>query len=490
MKRIVGLLVLLVVIVFASYFITGLVTENTFKKNLGTFNQASLLSVELTEYHRGLLNSHAQLTWRMKTPEKIIQQEDGRSLIIPPKSYIFDMPLTIAHGPVIFEHGQVRFGLGMLHGELALPEAYLKEFYEHFTSNSTQPRLMIHAFVTYAKKTKLELELPAFNLWSKDEEKESKSKKIEWLGMRNTVVFSPERSRMQGKIALDGLRMLGEQLELMFDKVICSYDMYQNKNGLYLGKARVSFPVINFANQKSMTTLQLNQVDFSSKSDVDNDRFASYVHAAFESLIMDHKSYGPAELEMSTQNLNAEILANLNSRATQLQHAGMNRAEAQQALLSLLPDVLKLLSQGAIFEISQFKFGLPDGMIAGSVHLAFPENKADAPLQLLSSIHGAGQLKMPAAYMKSLFVRSYKKQLHKASKHADAPVINESDKALDSAPANLDQQAVHQADQTLADLIQAGALQVNERDYVIDLKLSDGRLLVNGHPFHSGMLTF
>jgi len=484
MKRIVGMLVLLVVIVFASYFITGLVTENTLKKNLGTFNQTSLLSVELTEYHRGLLSSDAQLTWHMKTPEKIVQQEDGRSLIIPPKSYVFDMPLTIWHGPVIFQKGHVRLRLAMADGELVLPEDYLKEFQEHFTSNSTQPRLMLHALVTYVNKTKLELELPGFKLFSKEAENTSHIKQVKWLGMHSTVVFTPRHTRMQGEINVDGLQMAGEQLQLMFEKLTSSYDMYQNKHGLYLGEASLHIPVLNFTNQ-DVATLQLKQVDFSSNSDVEHERFASNMHVAFESLVIDQKKYGPAELNLSVQNLDAEVLANLNNQAHQLQQAGMNRAGAQQALLSLLPEVLKLLSQGAIFEISQFEFGLPDGMIHASLRLAFPETKADATLQLLSSIDGAGQFTIPAAYVKSLFVRSYKKKLHKALQHADAPVITDI-----TEPVNLDQQAVQQAAQKMADLIQAGALQSKERDYVLDLKLSDGRLLVNGHPFHSGMLNF
>lgn len=404
MKRIVGMLVLLVVIVFASYFITGLVTEHTLKKNLGTFNQASLLSVELTEYHRGLLRSEAQLTWCMKTPEKIIQQEDGRSIIVPPKRYVFDMPLTIWHGPIILQNGHVRLGLGMANGELVLPKAYLKEFYEHFTSNTTQPRLMLHAFVTYANKTKLELELPAFKLITKASGNTSHIKHVEWLGMQSSVVFSPERTRMQGEITADGLRMAGEQLQLMFEKLTSSYDIYQDKQGLYLGEATLHIPVLNFTNQ-DVATLELKQVDFSSASDVSDNRFASSMHAAFESLIIDQKTYGPAALDMSTQNLDAEVLANLNGRAYQLQHAGLSRAEAQQAFLSLLPDVPSLLSQGAIFEISQFKFGLPDGMIDGSLRLAFPETKAEAVLQLLPSIEGLAQLKMPAVYVKSLFVK-------------------------------------------------------------------------------------
>ncbi|MDF1684684.1 MAG: YdgA family protein [Legionellaceae bacterium] len=483
MKRIIGVLVLLLVIVLSGYFITGLVTENTLKKNVSTFNQANLLSVELTEYHRGLLKSEAELSWRMQTPEKIIHQEDGRSLVVPPKSYIFDMPFTIYHGPIIFEHGHIHLGLGMAHGELSLPETYLNEFDKTFASNSTQPHLMLNAFVTYLNKTQLEVDVPAFKLLSKDDQNH-----VEWLGMNSSFVFSPKRARMQGDVAVDGLHLMGEQLQLIFEKLTSSYDMYRAENGLYLGDARVHLPILQLSN-KDNGTLKIKQLDVSSNSEVDRELFASQLHVSFETLIMHDKTYGPAELDMSTQNLDEEVLANLNNQAHQLQQAGVNRSQAQQALLSLLPDVPKLLSQGAVFEMSKLKIKLPDGLMDASLRIAFPETEADAPLQILPNVEGAGQLKMPAAFVKSLFVRSYKQKLLMASINADSPVTEKPDEAY-TAPVNLDQQAIHQADQKLADLIRAGAFQAKERDYVLDLKLSAGRLLVNGHPFNSGMLNF
>ena len=485
MKRIVSLLVLLAVIVLGGYFSTGLVTERTLKKNLSTLNQANLISVDLIQYHRGLLKSKADLVWRMQTPEKIVHQDDGRSLVVPPKNYTFDMPLTIYHGPVIFKRGQVRFGLGMAHGELLLPEAYANEFSETFTSNSTQPKLMIDAFVTYLNKTRLHVNLSAFQLFSKTDQSQ-----IEWLGMKSALVFSPEHARLQGDVTLDGMRLIGEELHLILDKVTSAYDIHKTAQGLFLGEVSFQLPMFQFTD-KNNTELKLKQLDINSSSDVDEDRFTSSLHVAFETLLMHEKTYGPAEIDMSAKNLDAEVLANLNSRANQLQRSGVNRSEAQQALLSLLPDVPKLLSKGAVFEISKLRVGLPEGLLNGSVRLAFPKTKTDTPLQLLPNVEGEGQLNIPASFVKSLLARSYKQKLLTASAHVHAEsTVTEEPAETQVATVDLDQQATHQADQKLADLIQAGALQAKGTDYVLELKLSAGRLLVNGHPFHSGMLNF
>jgi len=484
MKRILSVLVLLVVIVLGAYFSTGLVTERTLKKNLSTLNQANVLSIDLAGYHRGLFKSEAELAWQMQTPEKIIKKDDGRSVVIPPKNYTFEMPLTIYHGPMILKHGHVRLGLGMAHGELALADVYGKEFSETFTPDSIQPKLMLDAFVTYLNKTQLEVELPAFKLSFKEDHN-----RIEWLGLNSTFLFSPERARLQGDVALDGLHLIGEKVNLMLDKTTTSYDIYKATNGLILGEATFQLPMFQFTDENK-TSIELKQVEMKSNSDVNHDRFASLFHVAFTALTMNGKAYGPAELDASAKNLDAEVLANLNGRANQLQHVGIKRGEAQQALLSLLPDVPKLLSKGAIFEISKLRIGLPEGMMHGFLRIAFPETKTNAALQLLPSVEGEGQLNVPASFVKSLLIRSVKqKLLASTAVDAVAPVTAQSTE-IQTVAVDLDQQATHQADQKLADLIQAGALQAKGSDYVLEFKLSAGRLLVNGHPFHSGMLNF
>lgn len=485
MKRIVGVLVFLVVIVLSGYFITGLVTEHTLKKNVRALNEAHLLTVELTGYHRGLFKSNAELNWCVQSSATMIHEDEKRRIVTPPKNYVFNVPFTIYHGPFMFDHGHMRMGLGMAHGELSLPEAYVKEFQETFTSHSIQPKLMLHAFITYLNKTQLDVELPAFNLVTKDGHRH-----IEWLGMNSSFVFSPQHARIQGDITVNGVHSLGKKHQLILKKTTSSYDIYKADNGLYLGDAKFYVPMFQLTSKDHHSEFKLKQVDASTTSDVNDGRFASQYHLAFQAAMMNEKTYGPAVLDILTQNLDAEVLANLNRRANQLQHVGVNRTQAQQVLLSFLPDVPELLSKGAIFEISQFKMVLPEGLMNASLHIAFPETKKDSPPQLLPSIEGTGYLRVPAKFLKSLLVRSYKQKLEKASVPAESQVTEEPAETQEAMVINLDQQATNQAEQRLADLIQTGALQAKESDYVLELKLSSGRLLVNGHPFDTRMLNF
>ncbi|MDF1677841.1 MAG: YdgA family protein [Legionellaceae bacterium] len=504
MKKTLGIAVLLVVVVLGGYFSTGLITERTLKKNLKILNQTNGFSVELMAYHRGLFKSTADITWQMQVPEKVVKEANGQSLVVPPKFYSFDMPLIIYHGPVMLENGHVRFGLGAAEGQFSLPEKYAEEFSERFSSKSTKPKLSIKLFVSYFNKTHLEVDLPAFQLLTKNDKSQ-----FEWLGMDSDLSFSPESTRIQGHFNLEGLRVIGEKFRVILNKVKSEYDVHKAKNGLLLGKASLSLPVFQVAD-KTRTELEVKQLELNSKSTLENDLYGSSFHASFASMVSRDDTYGPAELDVAIKKLDAEVLADLNRRANQLQQSGTMGGQAQQLLLSILPDSPKLISKGAVFEISTLKLGLPEGgAIDGAMEIAFPES-VDSPLQILPNIKGTGHLNIPATFLKSVLVRSSKRELLRqheedsAEKTSQAAteksltptVLNaksgatEEQKASPVTLAELNQQAVQHADQKLTDLIQMGALQAKGADYVVELKLSSGRLLVNGHPFHSGMLSF
>jgi uncharacterized protein YdgA (DUF945 family) len=502
MKKIIIIVLVFVVVVLGGYFSTGLITERTLRKNLHTLNQANGFSVDLVGYHRGLFKSTADLTWRMEMPEKIMKKDDGRALVAPPKQYTFDMPLVVYHGPVVFGGGHIRFGLGAAHGQLSLPASYLSEFSNVFTTESTQPQLTIKLFVTYLNKTQFEAEVPAFQLVTKKE-----NSQFEWLGMNSDLRFSPENTRLKGHLILDGLRLTREKFRVVLNKLNSEYNIYKANNGLFLGEAHLNLPVLQVTDKKQ-TAFELKQLDINSKSTLQNDLFGSSFHVVFENLVSRDKNYGPGELDVAINSLNATVLVELNQHINQLHQANTMGGEAQQILLSLLPNLPKLLEKGAVFEVSTLKLALPEGEIDGAIRLAFPQSEGEGPMQVLPKIEGEGHLKMPASFLKTVLIRSFKQQLLRAheehsssssSKHkslapsllnAEPQVAGEKNTAATVTLAELNQQALHQADQKLADLIQVGALQAKGADYVLELKLSSGHLLVNGHPFHSGMLSF
>ncbi|MCH9764211.1 MAG: YdgA family protein [Gammaproteobacteria bacterium] len=506
MKKILLGCFLFFLVVLGGFFVTGLITESTLKKNLVALNEANDFSVDLAHYKRGLFQSTADLKWHVTVSEKITKKENENTLVIPPKAYTFDMPLAIYHGPVMFENGHFRFGLGSAQGNLSLPKAYISDFLDTFASESTQPTLSMKLFVSYLCKTHLELALPPFQLLTKQNHSQ-----FEWLGMSSDVHFSPESTRLKGHFLLDGLRITGDKFRILLNKVSSAYEAHKAKNGLFLGDAKLDVPILQVS-VKKQPEFYLKQLEVSSNNTLENDLFASSFHLAFKTLLSGNETYGPAEFDVGIKKLDANVLAELNQHLNQLHRADTTGGQTQQLLLSLLPQLPKLLGKGAVFEVSAFKLGMPDGTADGSLRIAFPLSKGDGPIQIIPKVIGEGRLQMPASFVKTLLVHSFKQQTIQAHEDALADksdkksynnkkilaastlnakpdVADKTDSAASLTLAALDQQAVQHADQKLADLIRMGVFQPKGGDYVLELKLSSGRLLVNGHPFNTGMLS-
>ena len=62
--------------------------------------------------------------------------------------------------------------------------------------------------------------------------------------------------------------------------------------------------------------------------------------------------------------------------------------------------------------------------------------------------------------------------------------------AKPATPQDIEQKAKIQADEKLAGLVHAGLLVQKGDDYVIEFKLAEGQLSVNGQPYNSAMTKF
>ncbi len=515
MKKIVGSVVTLAALVLGSYYGTGLVTERTLKKNMDRINQSSGLSVEMTSYHRGLFTSKAQLTWQLQTPERLIKTPDGKSTVEPSKTITIDMPIAIYHGPVIIAADGVHFGLGYASSQLTLPEDYKAKFAEYFSSESIIPTLDLNLSVSYLNETHVHVNMPAFRLISKQDKSQ-----FEWLGMTSDHSISPTMSHVDGSLTVNGIRFTKDDRIAVLDKVKLAYDLNQSLAGLYLGKGNIDVPSL-VVTQEGHPRFEVIAFQATSSSDVVDALFGSSFQASFDKVLFHDKTYGPGQLVLSIKNLDAAVLADLNERANQMQQG--TEAERQQAMLTLLPELPKLLGQGAMIELSELHVVMPDGAVDGSLRVTLPKGDAGNPFQLIQKIEGESKVKVPATLLKNLLVHSEKQRLvlqstppeQQASTQQDTPVQaaaptpvappvaapaamplqpqEPSQAIVVSAPVSapdLDQLAVVEADKKIAALLKAGALVEDGGDYVVDVKLTAGRFSVNGHPFNSGMLQF
>lgn len=484
MKKLAGLIIILAVLILGGYYGMGFLTERTIKRNIEVINQTNGLFADIEEYNRGWFTSNAQVRWRLHVPERIVKDANGNSQTIAAQDYQMNMPITICHGPFIVCNNNLRFGVGYAETVFPFPDQYNKQFDEQFTKASIKPQLDLTIFVNYFLRSSIELSVPEFKLVTKDG-----TGTFTWKGLVSDLNMSSSKDQVDGDVVINGMTFTKDDTVATLDKVTTEYDLHQTNAGLYLGDASFNLPSFDITVKKE-TVVSVKDLSMSSNSDIDDNLFSTHFNLGLKTVIANKKTYGPGELEISLRNLDAEILAKINQQATTMQNG--TEAERQQAMMAMLPELPKLFSKGAEFEISKLNFKIPEGSIDGNLLVTLPKGDNANPFELVQKVQGHAKLKVPVALVKQLMQQSVAQQMAKQPDLQQALIqqLQSTNPTLNQAQITNEQLAAMQADKQISTMEQNGLIVLSGSDYVIEVNLEQGKFLVNGKPFDPTMLKF
>ena len=446
-----------------------------------------------------------------------------------------DIPVNIYHGPVMFAPDGVHFGLGYATTSLDLPKELKGQIENTFKQSSSYPKLNLNVLISYLNTSSFIANLPEFQLVAKND-----GGQFNWKGLNSSVTVSSNMDTISGHMDLTGFEVNNKNTDAKLNDLSSEYDIYKGDSGLYLGTASVKLPsfVISKANQM---VFQLSDFAMHSKSDVDDGLFHSTLSLSLDKVVAEGKTYGPGEFKIAIKNLHAQTLAKMNEQMQQIQ--GASDQVKQQAVLSLLPDLPKLLSKGAELNISELNFTMPEGRIEGHLSLNLPEGDGSNPFQMIQQVKGEAMLELPQIILKEALKETAKQQLIQKPSLTDAlaqqmqqqadiqnqsdsdgnskttePLIENADTAQsndntqkstntsgDSSTqeaadtnlvskqmtlAELDQKAESKANEKIQSLITAGTIKREGDKFVVHVKLNGGQLTVNGKPFDSSMIQY
>ncbi len=264
--------------------------------------------------------------------------------------------------------------------------------------------------------------------------------------------------------------------------ITSDFNMEKTPSNLYIGDAHFSFPSLVVVNN-DQKMFELDQFDLSSSCDISDGLFHSTVKTTLDKVLANGVKYGPGEIEISLKNLDAEVLARINNEAQRMQQG--SEAERQQAMLTLLPELPKLFSKGAVFEMPKMFMVMPEGRIEGNFTISLPKGDDANPFQMMQKVTGQGHFKVPAVIVKQIMTQTFRQQL--ANQQVIPP--NPADPNASVAPApDYNMMAMQKTDAQLNAMVQNGVLTLDGQDYVIDFALNQGQLSVNGNPFSPAML--
>ena len=108
---------------------------------------------------------------------------------------------------------------------------------------------------------------------------------------------------------------------------------------------------------------------------------------------------------------------------------------------------------------------------------------------MMQKIHGKSHLKVPAAAVREVLQKSVMQQMAKQPEYQQALTQELTPPGATPAPG-AEQLAAMQADKQLNLLQQNGLVVAQGSDFVLDMTLEQGKLMVNGKPFDASMLKF
>lgn len=493
MKKFTGLVIILAVLILGGYYGMGVLTERTIRKNIEVIDQSNGLYAEIEKYHRGLFSSEAQIKWRLHLPERVVKDANGQAQTLPAQDYNMEMPLTIHHGPVIFAKNHLRFGLGYAEVLFPFPSQYNEQFDAQFKQESVKPQLDLSIFVNYLNESTVDFKVPTFHLVAKDG-----TGRFEWLGMNSSTTMSSGMKKVAGKVVLEGLNATKDDSKVSLSEISSDYDLHETPAGLYLGDANFTLPTFDVF-VKDQKIFAVNDLIIKSDSDIEQHLFNTHCTVTIKSVLANGLNYGPGDLEIALRNLDADVLATINQQTRAMQNG--NDMQRQQAMLALLPELPKLISKGAEFEISKLSLKIPQGQIEGNLYVTVPKGENANPFELIQKIQGKAKLQVPAEAVKGIMKQSLIQQIAKQPDLQQTLTQqlqgNQTGKSSSDAVAQasqpvltVEQLAAMQTDKQLNALQQAGLITVQGTDYIVEVTLDQGKFTVNGKPFDSSMLKF
>lgn len=469
MKKRIVLCGAVIALMLGAYAVMGLVTEMTLKKTVGLLTPSRGVWVEVSSYQRGWFHSKALLVWKITVPKHVITQQDDMVVSVPEKTYAIPMPISIQHGPMMLSSKALRFGFGDASTTLTLPKQYVALFHKTYTDNSIQPTLTLRFFVNFLNQAHVKVSVPAFKLMSKVE-----NEHFDWLGMTSDITFSSRGQRVHGAVHLQGLQGKNQQLGFDLGAIEGHYDLRHTASGLYFGHVKAMASSL-LMNDSQHTVLSIDHVVFDSTSDVVEDLFHSHSNVALKSMKVNDQIYGPWRADFSMKNLDVQALLKLNQALKTLQQT--SQVDRQRLLWTLLPELPGLLNKGAQFDVSHLNLILPEGRVEGSMQWLFPRETMSNPFQFYKKMTGTLHLTLGTEVLKSWLYTTSLRSLTASTSATET-----------QNPLWIKAQATLKASNKLANWRHQGVFIETDHTETIDLKLKDGHLLVNNHPFHASML--
>jgi uncharacterized protein YdgA (DUF945 family) len=520
-KVLLGLLVIVIVGVLGSYYYVGMLAETDVKEGVSEINvalqeqakQGTDVKLSIKNYSRGLFSSSADLMVSMSVN---VPRTTGRPAMRMP-SLSYPIKLSIKHGPFIFS--QQTLGVAYATASVEVPDKMKGMAKMFLNDGSTMPRLLMNWHLNFNESNKLVITVPKFKMVAR-----KNRGSIEWKGLESQFNFTDKGKNINGYTLVKGIDFVSQKGNVSLGQLRVDYRMHYSPYRIWLGDASFNLPSLDVTSHDK-TIIALTNLMMKSDAKVTNELLNMGMMTSLTKCVVMGATYGPGEFDMVFTGFHAKTFADLQAKMQAINNPAYPPSQKQQMFMALMPDLVKLISNGAAIEIRKMNMKLPEGQILANAKLTVPKDiQVKDPLQFVSQLNIVAHLSLPKSILKLMLVKQAenkieeKQQALKIEQHIKGaaqanPVPPNTDEENNTADASqntnttgsettADSSGMNQIDvdntvltaqqvtmlaeqqgmKQLAKLIQHQLLREEGNNYVIDLSFSKGQLIVNGKP--------
>ena len=326
-----------------------------------------------------------------------------------------------------------------------------------------------------------------------------------WKGMNLTYNLSKALDNVQGSAVINGLDFSSPFGKAAVSKISMASNMSASDYGLWVGNGSFNIPSIAVS-ARGNSVFDLSKFKMDSSADIKNGLLNVGMNLSLESIVSMGQSFGPANIEFATKNLDAKPLVEAQNILQQLKEAkSLPKAKVDELTGQL--DLLfpQVVSKGAELSLTNANFKVPQGLISAALNVKVPAGiKAVKSMDLVNYVVAKGELSVPMVLVEkqlmqqaSRKIRAEQRQLYKKDNQAQkqaltleqtTAMIGNVEPAKRLSRSEIRMLAKEKVAHQLNKLVEKQLLIKKDNVYVLKFTFDKGHLSINGTAFTPDML--
>ncbi len=398
MKKLIGFLAIVVMVLITPYFI-GQNVETKVRAIYSQLDQNPGFDIVISDYHRGWFSSTAKATLTVPIVE------DGSSLM---PSLTFTIKQTMQHGPVLLQTAGLGFGLTDINYDISLPSELSQQMPNEIAT--IKDALHINARMAFNGDLHTKTRLNDFQLAIDNSQVNVKSANFD-----STIT-------MAGEITVDGswqgLTIVEDEqtvVEIAGMSINSKQQLIRGElfspMALSIGDMKVTIASFKVNGPTPGNNFVVNNINMSGAVQEHNQLLAIDMQFNAENISAAGQDYTDFNYHAVLDNLDIEVFQQIQTTLLKLQQLSeQQQMVAMMDLQALLP---KLLDKGPTLKIEQLGVNTSDGAIKTKMTVMFDSNNLDPnnPMSMILALDADAQGHAPEAALQHFGIGTHLEEL-------------------------------------------------------------------------------